>query len=153
MAGAYRIQCTATPCLWVPCPSCQHCWFVILVPSLEHLGAVYTLPHLCKRLLNCLHFFFFLGISGKSQILFALVFTTRYLDLLTSFISLYNTCMKVGDFSFRQNNFFPSLVQDMFAFTTKLFPLPGHLCRMRLCHCLPDLYEIQGYLWWKPWYL
>ncbi|KAJ8283945.1 hypothetical protein COCON_G00027950 [Conger conger] len=35
------------------------------------------------------------GISGKSQILFALVFTTRYLDLLTSFISLYNTSMKV----------------------------------------------------------
>lgn len=35
------------------------------------------------------------GISGKSQILFALVFTTRYLDLLTSFISLYNTTMKV----------------------------------------------------------
>lgn len=35
------------------------------------------------------------GISGKSQILFAIVFTTRYLDLLTSFISLYNTCMKV----------------------------------------------------------
>lgn len=35
------------------------------------------------------------GISGKSQILFALVFTTRYLDLLTSFISLYNTVMKV----------------------------------------------------------
>lgn len=37
----------------------------------------------------------FSGISGKSQILFATVFTTRYLDLLTSFISLYNTCMKV----------------------------------------------------------
>ena len=37
------------------------------------------------------------GISGKSQILFSLVFTTRYLDLLTSFISLYNTTMKVGD--------------------------------------------------------
>lgn len=37
------------------------------------------------------------GISGKSQILFALVFTTRYLDLLTSFISLYNTCMKVRE--------------------------------------------------------
>lgn len=35
------------------------------------------------------------GISGKSQVLFALVFTTRYLDLLTSFISLYNTTMKV----------------------------------------------------------
>ncbi|RXN19806.1 ER lumen -retaining receptor 2 [Labeo rohita] len=39
--------------------------------------------------------FFLPCISGKSQILFALVFTTRYLDLLTSFISLYNTSMKV----------------------------------------------------------
>ncbi|XP_048848035.1 ER lumen protein-retaining receptor 3-like [Brienomyrus brachyistius] len=35
------------------------------------------------------------GISGKSQVLFALVFTTRYLDLFTSFISIYNTVMKV----------------------------------------------------------
>lgn len=35
------------------------------------------------------------GISGKSQMLFALVFTTRYLDLVTSFISIYNTVMKV----------------------------------------------------------
>ena len=35
------------------------------------------------------------GISGKSQILFALVYTTRYLDLLTSYISAYNTLMKM----------------------------------------------------------
>ena len=37
----------------------------------------------------------FAGVSGKSQIMFAIVFTTRYLDLFTNFISLYNTCMKV----------------------------------------------------------
>lgn len=37
----------------------------------------------------------FSGISGKSQILFALVFTSRYLDLFTSFISIYNTAMKL----------------------------------------------------------
>ncbi|XP_067830325.1 ER lumen protein-retaining receptor 3 [Heptranchias perlo] len=35
------------------------------------------------------------GISGKSQLLFAVVFTTRYLDLFTTFISVYNTTMKV----------------------------------------------------------
>lgn len=35
------------------------------------------------------------GISGKSQVLFALVFTTRYLDLATSFVSVYNSVMKV----------------------------------------------------------
>ncbi|ORC89745.1 ER lumen retaining receptor protein [Trypanosoma theileri] len=35
------------------------------------------------------------GVSLKSQFLFALVFTTRYLDLFTSFVSVYNTVMKV----------------------------------------------------------
>jgi ER lumen protein retaining receptor len=35
------------------------------------------------------------GISGKSQIMFALVFTTRYLDLFFSFVSIYNTVMKI----------------------------------------------------------
>ncbi|XP_063443540.1 ER lumen protein-retaining receptor 1-like [Mytilus trossulus] len=35
------------------------------------------------------------GISGKSQILFALVFTTRYVDLFTSFISVYTSSLKV----------------------------------------------------------
>ncbi len=35
------------------------------------------------------------GISGRSQVLFALVFATRYLDLFTHFISLYNSIMKV----------------------------------------------------------
>ena len=35
------------------------------------------------------------GISGKSQVLFALVFTTRYLDLVLNFVSIYNTVMKV----------------------------------------------------------
>lgn len=37
----------------------------------------------------------FAGISGKSQILFAIVYTTRYLDLFTTFISAYNTFMKI----------------------------------------------------------
>merc|ERR1711997_427453 len=35
------------------------------------------------------------GISGKSQILFLVVFVTRYLDLVTNFVSVYNTVMKV----------------------------------------------------------
>ncbi|KAJ8926679.1 hypothetical protein NQ314_020928 [Rhamnusium bicolor] len=34
------------------------------------------------------------GISGRSQILFALVYTTRYLDL-NVYYSLYNTLMKI----------------------------------------------------------
>ncbi|KAI9027767.1 ER lumen protein retaining receptor-domain-containing protein [Hyaloraphidium curvatum] len=35
------------------------------------------------------------GISFKSQCLYLLVFLTRYLDLFTSFISVYNTVMKI----------------------------------------------------------
>ncbi|CAJ0583238.1 unnamed protein product, partial [Mesorhabditis spiculigera] len=35
------------------------------------------------------------GISAKSQLLFAVVFVTRYLDLFTTFVSPYNTVMKV----------------------------------------------------------
>ncbi|EXC10949.1 ER lumen protein retaining receptor [Morus notabilis] len=35
------------------------------------------------------------GISLKTQELYALVFLTRYLDLFTDFISLYNTLMKL----------------------------------------------------------
>lgn len=46
---------------------------------------------------NCYIFFLWTvsGISGKSQILFALVYTTRYLDLVTSYVSMYNTLMKI----------------------------------------------------------
>ena len=35
------------------------------------------------------------GLSGRTQVLFALVFTTRYLDLFTNFVSLYNSLMKI----------------------------------------------------------
>ncbi|MBZ3872680.1 ER lumen protein-retaining receptor 1-A [Sciurus carolinensis] len=34
------------------------------------------------------------GISGKSQVLFAVVFTAHYLNLFTNYISLYNTWVK-----------------------------------------------------------
>ena len=35
------------------------------------------------------------GISGKSQIVFLFVFITRYLDVFTNFISMYNTSIKI----------------------------------------------------------
>lgn len=35
------------------------------------------------------------GISGRTQILFALLFTARYTDLFTNYISVYNSCMKI----------------------------------------------------------
>jgi len=36
-----------------------------------------------------------MGISGRSQILFLLVFLTRYMDVFTHFISMYNTSIKI----------------------------------------------------------
>ncbi|CAN1847377.1 ER lumen protein-retaining receptor A, partial [Linum perenne] len=38
---------------------------------------------------------FFLGVSRKTQELYALVFLARYLDLFTTFVSVYNSVMKV----------------------------------------------------------
>ncbi|CAL8090559.1 unnamed protein product [Calicophoron daubneyi] len=35
------------------------------------------------------------GLSGRSQVAFALVFTTRYIDLFTTFVSVYNSCAKI----------------------------------------------------------
>lgn len=59
-----------------------------LVADLSHLLAVLILLYKIWKTRSCA------GLSGKSQALFALVFTCRYLDLFTTFISLYNTIMK-----------------------------------------------------------
>ena len=59
------------------------------VGDLSHLLAIILLLLKIWKTRSCA------GISGKSQILFLVVFVTRYLDLLTSFISLYNTTMKL----------------------------------------------------------
>ncbi|XP_010772700.1 ER lumen protein-retaining receptor 3-like [Notothenia coriiceps] len=60
-----------------------------LAGDVSHLLAIIILLLKIWRSKSCA------GISGKSQVLFALVFTTRYLDLFTVFISPYNTVMKV----------------------------------------------------------
>lgn len=60
-----------------------------LIGDLSHLAAIWLLLWKIWKTRSCA------GISGKSQVLFACVFLTRYLDLFTSFISLYNTCMKI----------------------------------------------------------
>lgn len=59
-----------------------------LTGDLSHVLAILLLVWKIWKSRSCA------GISGKSQIMFALVFVTRYLDLFTSFISLYNTTMK-----------------------------------------------------------
>lgn len=60
-----------------------------LTGDLSHLGAILILLMKIWKTRSVA------GISGKSQILFAVVFATRYLDLFTNFVSLYNSVMKV----------------------------------------------------------
>ncbi|KAG8230008.1 hypothetical protein J437_LFUL008449 [Ladona fulva] len=60
-----------------------------LLGDLSHLLAIIILLLKIWKTRSCA------GISGKSQILFAIVYTTRYLDLVTTFISAYNTIMKI----------------------------------------------------------
>lgn len=57
--------------------------------DLSHLVAVIILFLKIWKTRSCS------GISGKSQVLFAIVFTCRYLDLFTDFVSVYNTVMKL----------------------------------------------------------
>ncbi|XP_076272597.1 ER lumen protein-retaining receptor [Rhynchophorus ferrugineus] len=60
-----------------------------LLGDLSHLIAIIILLHKIWHSRSCA------GISGKSQVLFALVYTSRYLDLITTYVSLYNTLMKI----------------------------------------------------------
>jgi ER lumen protein retaining receptor len=60
-----------------------------LIGDLSHLLAILLLLAKIWKTRSCA------GISGKSQVLFVLVFITRYLDLATNFVSVYNTIMKV----------------------------------------------------------
>ncbi|XP_050600152.1 ER lumen protein-retaining receptor [Bombus affinis] len=60
-----------------------------LLGDLSHLVAIIILLLKIWKTRSCA------GISGKSQILFAIVYTTRYLDLFTTYVSSYNTFMKL----------------------------------------------------------
>lgn len=60
-----------------------------LVGDLSHLLAIIVLLLKIWKTRSCA------GISGKSQILFAIVYLARYLDLFTTFVSVYNSVMKV----------------------------------------------------------
>merc|ERR1711988_1542018 len=50
---------------------------------------------ICLILLRMLQFKTCSGLSKKTQILYALVFTFRYLDLFSNFYSMYNSVLKV----------------------------------------------------------
>ncbi|CAG0893440.1 unnamed protein product [Cyprideis torosa] len=60
-----------------------------LAGDLSHLLAIIILLLKIWKTRSCA------GISGKSQLLFAMTYTARYLDLVTNFVSIYNTVMKI----------------------------------------------------------
>ncbi|CAL8123547.1 unnamed protein product [Orchesella dallaii] len=60
-----------------------------LAGDMSHLLAIIILLIKIWKTRSCA------GISGRSQLLFALTYTARYLDLVTNWVSLYNTVMKV----------------------------------------------------------
>ncbi|KAI9490392.1 ER lumen protein retaining receptor-domain-containing protein [Zychaea mexicana] len=60
-----------------------------LVADLMHLASILILLLKIQSSQSCV------GISFKSQILYTVVFLTRYLDLFMKFFSVYNTCMKL----------------------------------------------------------
>jgi len=60
-----------------------------LLGDLSHLLAIIILLLKIWKTRSCA------GISGKSQALFLIVFISRYLDLVTNFVSVYNTVMKI----------------------------------------------------------
>lgn len=60
-----------------------------LAGDMSHLFSVLVLLLKIHTIKSCA------GISLKTQELYAIVFATRYLDLFTDYISLYNTIMKI----------------------------------------------------------
>ena len=60
-----------------------------LIGDLSHIAAIAILLLKIWKTRSCA------GISGKTQIMFCLCFITRYLDLFSNFVSLYNSIMKV----------------------------------------------------------
>lgn len=60
-----------------------------LLGDVSHLLAIIILLLKIWKTRSCA------GISGKSQVLFFIVFVSRYLDLVTNFVSVYNTTMKI----------------------------------------------------------
>ncbi|KAI8885091.1 ER lumen protein retaining receptor [Backusella circina FSU 941] len=60
-----------------------------LVADLMHLASIFILLMKIRKTKSCK------GISFKTQVLYSVVFITRYVDVFTKNISIYNTVMKV----------------------------------------------------------
>jgi len=61
-----------------------------LVGDMLHLASILLLLYRIYKFKSCA------GVSLKSQILYAIVFSCRYLDLFVYFVSFYNTTMKLA---------------------------------------------------------
>lgn len=59
------------------------------VADFSHLASIFLLIHQMSRSRSCA------GISFKSQALYMVVYVSRYIDLIWSFVSVYNTTMKL----------------------------------------------------------
>ncbi|KAL7323254.1 endoplasmic reticulum retention protein [Mucor circinelloides] len=60
-----------------------------LVADLMHLASIFILLLKIRKTKSCV------GISFKTQLLYSIVFLTRYLDLVVKRVSVYNTVMKI----------------------------------------------------------
>ncbi|KAL6590141.1 ER lumen protein retaining receptor [Neocallimastix californiae] len=60
-----------------------------LVADLMHLASIFILLLKIYKTKSAS------GISFKSQVLYVVVFCTRYLDIFTNYVSIYNTVMKI----------------------------------------------------------
>ena len=60
-----------------------------IIGDLSHYAAIVTIFLKIITSQSCK------GISGKTQILYLLVFLTRYIDIFFNFISIYNTSIKI----------------------------------------------------------
>ena len=81
------------------------------------------------------------GISGRSQILYLLVFLTRYIDIFFNFISVYNTGIKIFFIASSLTNIYLVLVKykatissDMDNFRIELLIIPAAVLAVLVNH-------------------
>ncbi|VDL69733.1 unnamed protein product [Nippostrongylus brasiliensis] len=124
-----------------------------LAADMSHLVAILILLAKMWKTRSCS------GISARSQILFAIVFTARYLDLFTTFISTYNTVMKVffiissyGTLYLMLVKFRPTYEKESDSFRVELLLIPCVLLSLLINHdiyleavaIMPQLFMLQA---------
>lgn len=115
-----------------------------LVADLSHLASIFILWYLIEKrqLIE--------GLSLKTQVLYVVVFATRYLDLFTNYVSLYNSLMKVlliGSLSYvvylMTRKYNKSIHEDLDTFPVWMLIAALAVAALVFTH----LYRPQEYLW------